>query len=304
MTNQIEQIKEEKTIKSNTLHKDNRVIRVKQLHKQGKEAKLLNNFLYREAQLKINFGQKTEQGLKYNTLNTYDTILTIPEMRKILGLQGTGRYIELIEIAIEQLKKEVIIYNYRDKDGEFWENYKVRFINFSGEKRERKTGEKTYTLGISEHMYKIIRETKLNKNFTQLNLDIHTKLTSKGIEIYEWLKSYQNMKGGYCAPLNLTIINDIFFTDYEYISKARTLLMNNIAKINEKTDLVVREVIKDKGKRGEIYLQVQESTTSKKDKLDKKLAITNQKRGQEKQSYKVEKDESEEQMIANILNKG
>ena len=49
----------EDTLKSNTLNKDNRTIRTKQLYPQGKEAKILNNHLYQEAQLKIEFGKTT-----------------------------------------------------------------------------------------------------------------------------------------------------------------------------------------------------------------------------------------------------
>lgn len=296
----IEKIYEE-DIKSNMIHKDNRVIRVKQLHKQGKEAKLLNNFLYQEAQLKIGFDKLTDKGLKYKTLNSYDTILTVKEIRKILGLEKNNNYVELIQIAINQLKEEVVIYNYRDNDGKFWESMKMRFITFEGVAKEA-TGERTYTLGISEHMYKIIKETKSNY-FTELNLDIHKKLTSNGIELYEYLKSYQNMNNGYCPPLNLEKLNNLFFTEYKYISKMKTLLMNNLKKINEKTDLIVREVIKENGKKGEIYLQVQENKEYKKERFKKEQSIANQKLGQKKQVYKMEKIEEENNIIEKLLNK-
>ena len=89
-------------------------------------------------------------------------------------------------------------------------------ITYSGRKQEKRNGEISYILGISEHLYHIIKETK-NNPFTQLNIDIQKKLTSNGIELYEWLKSYQNMgKGktkGYCPPLDLEILNDMFFSN-------------------------------------------------------------------------------------------
>ena len=300
----IDIINEDNTIKTNTLNKDNRTIRIKQLQKRGKEAKILNNYLYREAQLKIQFDKKTEIGLKYKTLTQYDTTFTIPEIRNILGLQNTGRYIELIETAISQLEAPVEIYNYVDKQGDLWKKQKMSFIVYSGEKQERKTGEITYTLGISNKMYQIIKETH-NYPFTELNLDIQKSLTSNGIELYEWLKSYQNMgKGktkGYCPPLNLEKLNNIFFTNHKHMSKIIPILKNNISQINNKTDLVVREVIKENGKKGEIYLQVQESNSHKMKRLKKELNINNQKVGQQKQDYKISKTEEEEQMINNLL---
>ena len=294
----------EDSLKSNTLNKDNRTIRTKQLHPQGKEAKILNNHLYREAQLKIEFGKTTDIGLKYKTLRQYDTELTIPKIREILGLENNGKYINLIETAIEELEKPIEIYNYIDKEGNLFKKQRMPFITYSGRKQVKENGEISYILGISEHLYHIIKETK-NNPFTQLNIDIQKKLTSNGIELYEWLKSYQNMgKGktkGYCPPLNLEKLNDMFFSNYKYLSKVRVVLLNNIKQINDKTDLVIREVIKENGKKGEIYLQVQENNSHKEKRLKKELNIMNQKIGQDKQSYKKDKNQEEEEMINNIL---
>ena len=294
----------EDTLKSNTLYKDNRTIRTRQLYSRGKEAKILNNHLYKEAQLKIEFGKMTEIGLKYKTLRQYDTELTIPKIREILGLENNGKYIDLIEIAIEELEKPIEIYNYIDKEGNLFKKQRMPLITYSGRKQERENGEISYILGISEHLYHIIKETK-NNPFTQLNIDIQKKLTSNGIELYEWLKSYQNMgKGktkGYCPPLNLEILNDMFFSNYKYLSKVKVVLKNSIKQINDKTDLEVREVIKENGKKGEIYLQVQENKQYKERRLNKEISITKQKLGMEKQSYKIEKTAEEEEMINNLL---
>ncbi|MDF1876030.1 replication initiation protein [Sulfurimonas sp. SAG-AH-194-I05] len=295
----------EDTLKSNTLHKDNRTIRIRQKSKLGKEAKILNNFLYQEAQLKIEFDKTTEIGLKYKDLTQYDTKLTILKIREILGLEDTGRYIELIKTAISQLQQPIEIYDIVNDKGNLWKWQSFPFLIYAGEEQERLTGEITYTLGISNKMYKIMKDTNGGKNFTQLNLDIHKKLTSNSISLYEWLKSYQNMgKGktkGYCPPLNLEKLNDMFFANYKYLSKVRVVLINSIKQINDKTDLVIREVIKENGKKGEIYLQVQESNIHKIKRLDKELNIKNQNQGQEKQSYKVEQNKKESQIINNLM---
>jgi len=301
----IDIIDENNKIKTNTINKDNRTIRTKQLYSRGKEAKILNNFLYRELQLKIEFDKTTEIGLKYKTLRQYDTELTIPKMKKILGLENNGKYIDLIETAIEELEKPIEIYNYIDKDGNLFKKQRMPSIVYSGRKQERENGEISYVLGISEHLYHIIKETK-NNPFTQLDLDIHKKLTSNGIELYEWLKSYQNMgKGktkGYCPPLNLEILNDMFFANYKYLSKVRVVLINSIKQINDKTDLVIREVIKENGKKGDIYLQVQENNKHKSKRLDKEISISKQKLGMEKQSYKLEKTETEQKEQDRVIN--
>lgn len=299
----IEKIYQEDLKTLNTLHKDNRTIRVKQFHKQSKEAKLLNNFLYREAQFKIENEEINEDGEKYNSIDKYDTTLTVLQMRKLLGLEKTNKYPLLIDTAINQLKKEIEIINYVDSNGDLWETQKMAFISYSGKKREKGTGEISYKLGIDNHMYHIIKESNSNKNFTQLNIDIQRKLTSNGISLYEWLKSYQNMTGGYCPPLTLDILNEMFFANYKHLSKIKNILFKNIENINEKTDLKIREVLRD-GKKGSIYLQVQENKEYTKSRLKKELSIANQKQGQKKQDYKEMKTEKEETMLERLLNKG
>jgi len=299
----IEKIDKEELLTLNTLHKDNRTIRVKQFHKQSKEAKLLNNFLYREAQLKIESEETNEDGDKYNSIDKYDTTLAVLQMRKLLGLEKTNKYPILIDTAINQLKKEIEIINYVDEEGNLWETQKMAFISYAGKKREKGTGEISYKLGIDNHMYHIIKESN-NKNFTPLNIDIQKKLTSNGISLYEWLKSYQNMKGGYCPPLTLDILNEMFFANYKHLSKIKNILFKNIENINEKTDLKIREVINKNGKKGAIYLQVQENKEYKKLRLKKEMAIANQDLGLKKQKYKEVKTEEENLMIEKLLNKG
>ena len=298
----IEMIYEEDLITLNTLHKDNRTIRVKKLHKQGREAKLLYNYLYREAQLKIENQQSNEQGIKYIYVNAYDTTLTIPQMRKVLGLENTNAYIQIIEEAIEQLKQEYEIINYVDSEGVLWKSQKMRFINFDGKKQKNQRGEISYTLGISHHMYHIIKETH-NHPFTELNFDILKKLNSNGISLYEWLKSYQNMNNGYCPPVNLEILNELFFCNYKYLSKVKTVLLSNMKSINKHTDINVEIVKRKNGRKDCIYLYVEYKDSYIKKLIKKEESVSNQKIGMSKASYKNKKDKEENDIINNLLNK-
>jgi len=247
----IETVKEEE-YSNKYLKKDNKVIKMRQKVKLSREAKLLNNFLYREAQLKCKFNSSSD--------NYFETTLTNIEIRKITGIENTNQYSEKVKTAITQLQFPIEIYDIVDDNGDLWKWQSLPFVVYAGEKQERKTGEISYTLKISDKMFQIIKESGV-KNYTQIDLSIQKKLTSNGISMYEWFKSYQNMGGknrkGYCPPMSLETINEIFFTKYKYLSKAKPSVFSAIEQINKETDIYIREVVnKENPKRGSLYFKV------------------------------------------------
>lgn len=274
-----------------TFQKSNRMIKGKSSIKVSKHNHNLGNMLYREMLLRM-----TEDFVLTNN----KVILSLKEMKDILGLGNTD-YNRVIKQSLEELQEgKFELDHYTDRDGRYFEYIVMSLIN-SFKKEILPNKEIVYHISVSEDMIEFLKENS-GGNYTLLNCKYTSILSGiKQIKLYEHCKQYVTFQKGRVPKLNLEDINNILQSDYKYLSKAKEQIKKSILGINSKTDIKVSFIKSEDKKNIELLVQENENAVKDKQQTKKRKEMLNKSKGNG--VFVSEEDiEKEKTIIDNLMN--
>lgn len=252
----------EKDINNLTLHKSNSLIRGKLQNYSLEQLKLLNT-IYSLIQKNLEVSEKHKKIIiSFDTLlrgmgyKSEDGKLNDPNLYRIFSKENRKILYEPIEL-----------YNYTNSKGEtyLWKEYIL--ITSIGVK---KGYENSFELDINPEFFHILKQSKL---FTHLDLSLmNISFNSKfQYRLYEYLKSYENLKQKYIT-IDINDYNDIMEEKQIHLSTIIRKIQRSLEIIKEKTEMEVSVA-------GNKRLKTLTFTFISKSKLEKNL-ISNEKRNE------------------------
>jgi plasmid replication initiation protein len=179
-------------------------------------------------------------------------------------------YHTIVKSALtELLDTTVIIKNFTNKNGDIVKEYQTKLISswFNG---KNKTDKKSniYSITVTETLFSEM--IKSGKEYTELGIqNIKSLSSSNHIRLYEFVKSYQNMK--IQPEHSLENLNELFMTNIRFLSDIEKIIKRAIKAINKKTDIEL-SYTKDK-KRKTITFDIIKQRKTKEDISKQKFAI-------------------------------
>jgi len=178
---------------------------------------------------------------KFNLLTRGEIEIPIREMRKLMGLEHTNRYGEIIRSALRELAQPIFIQGadparQTNKDRIKWDTiyFIIKPHELTSEEDSRTS---TIKFQLSDTARLLIADSR-NSNFTQLAIHETLKFrTAYGHAIYEYLKSWENKVDRiYLDVERLQIMLSRNSQRYKYFSQFKPLILKAIEEIREKTD--------------------------------------------------------------------
>lgn len=268
-----------------TLLKRNNILRMVVLEEQetidGEMIKLsadslkLYNFLY----LKFQFNRdKIIESKNYELTFTHNTLI------EELGIKNKN-YRPIIKKSLQSLRKiNVSIKNFIDETdtlvGEF-ETGLISAWNDHMSKEDNKT--KCYKIRIDKTLFNEMMKKK--SEYTKIDMKNMKALSSANyIRLYEFIKSYQNMK---ITPWHtMKELNDLFMTSFKYQAQLEKIIKRAVIAINKDTDLKISYEKDKKTKRIKFNITSIKKTTDE----DKK------------QKYAIKQNIEEKEIIDSLMN--
>lgn len=186
---------------------------------------------------------------------------------------NTESYYSIVEKALDELSDTTLyIKNFTNEKGELVLKHKTKLITHWNDhisKEDNKT--KVYNVGINKTIF--FEMMKQTKGYTELDMKNISSLSSGNhIRLYEFVKSYQNMKK---MPWHtLEELNELFMLNLTHLSKLEEIIKRAIKAINKKTDIDI-SYIKDKKNKKIQFNVVRKNKKTTEDFLKQKYAIKN-----------------------------
>jgi plasmid replication initiation protein len=221
---------------SKTIHKKNEIIRGEILIGNDKNNVLeLNPTTIKLFNLIYMFYQTNYE--VYKKMNNKILSINLMSLKNELEI-NSNNYNQIIRNSIKELfNKEIKIKNFIDDKGNKIIEYNTHFIK-TYKILKAPDNNIIFNIEFDDSLFEYIN----NKDvfFTELKYENYKKLNrGHQIRLYEFLKSYENMKNNKTPQLNLKDLNKIFSTNLQYIAHIEKILKRSLKKINEDTDLKI-----------------------------------------------------------------
>ena len=255
-----------------TLMKRNNILKMVITNKKSLsiDALKIYNFIY----MSLQYNRKNQNGDKI--------FFTHEDLIDKLKIKNKN-YIPIIKTALKELITiSVTIKNFINEDGNIVkENTSVLIYEY--EDYEDKSGKKYFSASISETLRRAM--LKNEKEYTLLSLDNINSLSSGNhIRLYEFVKSYQNMK---IAPeYSLEDLNELFMTDFRFLAEIERIIKRAIKSINKNTDIEL-SYEKNKKRKTITYNIIKQKKTTEEEL---------------KQKFAISKNIEEKEIIDNLMN--
>ena len=260
-----------------TIMKRNNIIRTVINNKKELSTNSLKiyNFIY----LQFQYHRKEIQESGEFSINFKHTLL-----KNTLQI-NTESYYSIVENALDQLMDTTVtIKNFTNDKGDLVLKHNTKLITHWDDhinKSDNKT--KVYNIGINKTLF--LEMIKQSKGFTELDMiNISSLSSGNHIRLYEFVKSYQNMKK---MPWHTQEeLNDLFMTDLKHLSKLEEILNRAIKAINKKTDI---DITYEKDKKNK---KIQFTATRKTKKTNEEI---------NKQKYAIKENIKDKEIIESLL---
>lgn len=229
---EIEQPKKYK--KSIEIHKRNELVRGSMGEVSIYASKLLNAIYYLVQKQEL-----FEEGWQ----NT-----SFKELRDLMRLENTNRYVDVIKEALTELAKPIPLSNYTDTKGKKWD---FKLMKFLDDAQVNKETEWKVEFKIYPEMLNIMKIQQENGNFTKLDFyrlinNFKSKYTMK---FYEYVVSFRSLK---MISLNLETLQKIFNSNKSFSELMR--IVDRCEKEIKEHDPFMETIQKVKDKKNKVLI--------------------------------------------------
>jgi len=194
------------------------------------------------------------------------TKISYSTLRTIMNLEKDNNYVEIINIALEELQSTLIRLNNFELNNKIYKWYSTKFLN---DVYVEKNDVISVTIEISTFFKKMIIS---QKNFTELNLIqyLNKFRTKYAMKIYEYIKSFANYKYLDVTQKHLMILLNLDETSkYKYMSDLTILIERQLKEIVSKSDLKELKLYKNEELRKNKIFRFKINKTAKKNTASK-----------------------------------